>query len=227
MAVFLYKGKEYAIDVMNFLINSEDWDENFAEGMAPQLGIPLGLTKDHWLVIRMIRKVYLEEGDFPNIYETCSACGLRIPEMRKLFPSGYWRGACKLAGIIPWKGPNIPAFHPINLSGIKTFIEAYDKTYEVDARGFLVNPEEWDEYYAANKAMEMKMPEGTLNEKHWKIITYLREQFRRNREVPTVYETCEDNQIGVKELERLFPDGYHRGAVKLAGLRISGPPSRF
>jgi hypothetical protein len=25
----------------------------------------------------------------------------------------------------------------------------------------------------------------------------------------------------------LFPDGYHRSAVKLAGLRIGGPPSKM
>jgi tRNA 2-thiouridine synthesizing protein E len=227
MATFSYKGKAYQIDSMNFLTNTEDWDEDFAEGLAPQLGIPLGLTKEHWEVIKFIRKSFLEEGDFPNIYEICSACSLRIPEMRKLFPTGYWRGACKLAGVIPWKSHLAPEGHPVNLSGIMPFIEAYDKTYEVDARGFLVNPEDWDEYYAVNKAFEMKMNEGKLGDQHWKIIKFLRESYQRNREVPTIYETCEANHITVEEMERLFPDGYHRGAVKLAGLRIGGPSSKF
>ena len=33
-------------------------------------------------------------------------------------------------------------------------------------------------------------------------------------------ETCEANDIDIDELEQLFPDGYHRGAVKIAGLRL-------
>ena len=37
--------------------------------------------------------------------------------------------------------------------------------------------------------------------------------------VPTVYEACADNGLELEDLEQLFSDGYHRGAVKLAGLR--------
>jgi tRNA 2-thiouridine synthesizing protein E len=64
----------------------------------------------------------------------------------------------------------------------------------------------------------MKMREG-LTDKHWRIIRFLREHFRKNSVVPTLFETCEMNQIELDELETLFPDGYHRGAVKIAGLR--------
>jgi tRNA 2-thiouridine synthesizing protein E len=35
-----------------------------------------------------------------------------------------------------------------------------------------------------------------------------------------VTETCEANDLDIDELEQLFPDGYHRGAVKIAGLRL-------
>jgi tRNA 2-thiouridine synthesizing protein E len=35
-----------------------------------------------------------------------------------------------------------------------------------------------------------------------------------------VIETCEATDLDIAELERLFPDGYHRGAVKIAGLRL-------
>ncbi|MBA4392038.1 MAG: sulfurtransferase TusE [Desulfobacca sp.] len=226
MDTFSYKGKVYEVDSMNFLMNSNDWDENFAEGLAPQAGIPLGLTNEHWEVIKTIRKYFIEEGDFPNIYETCSTCGFRIPEMRKLFPHGYWRGACKLAGVISWGGPLGPVFHSINLSEMKPFIEAYDKTYEIDVRGFLINPDDWDEYYAVYRAYEMKIHDGKLSDRHWTIIKFLRESFQQKREIPTIYETCEANQIDLEELEHLFPDGYHRGAVKLAGLRVGGSPSK-
>ena len=59
-----------------------------------------------------------------------------------------------------------------------------------------------------------------LTDRHWQIIRYLRSRFERTGAVPTVYETCTANDIELDELERLFPDGYHRGAVKVAGLCV-------
>ncbi len=77
---------------------------------------------------------------------------------------------------------------------------------------------EWDEDFAINKSIELKMPES-LTDQHWKIIRFLRKRFQETGSVPTVYEACESNQIEIEDLERLFPDGYHRGAVKVSGLR--------
>ena len=59
---------------------------------------------------------------------------------------------------------------------------------------------------------------GPLTEKHWKIIYYLRARFAKTGKIPTIYETCGDNGIDIEEFGELFPDGYHRGAVKIAGL---------
>jgi tRNA 2-thiouridine synthesizing protein E len=67
---------------------------------------------------------------------------------------------------------------------------------------------------------DMKIHGGKLTDKHWQIIRFLREYYEKNDEIPTVYETCEANQINIEELDQLFPDGYHRGAVKIAGLRM-------
>ena len=91
------------------------------------------------------------------------------------------------------------------------------KTYEVNIRGFLINPQAWDKMYAIYKAHEMKMPK--LTDKHWQVITFLRQSFEKNNLVPTIYETCEACDIDLEKLQKLFPDGYHRGAVKIAGLR--------
>jgi tRNA 2-thiouridine synthesizing protein E len=51
-------------------------------------------------------------------------------------------------------------------------------------------------------------------------LNSIRKRFEETGTVPTVYETCEMNQIELEDLESLFPDGYHRGAVKIAGLRV-------
>ncbi len=226
MGIFSYKGKDYEIDSLNFLAKFEDWDENFAEGMALKLKIPRGLTIEHWDVIKWIHQYFLEKGVSPNVYETCRSCGLRIGEMRKLFPTGYWRGACKLAGLIAGGGHLGPAFDPAFQPETLPFMDVYNKTYEIDVRGFLVNPDDWDEYYAIYRAYGEKIPGGKLTDRHWKIIKFLRDSYQKNKEVPTIYETCDANQIDLEELEKLFPDGYHRSAVKLAGLRIGGPYSK-
>jgi tRNA 2-thiouridine synthesizing protein E len=213
MSTFVFMNKDYEVDSEGFLLDSNKWDEDFANGMAAEVKIENGLTRRHWDVIYFIRNTFKELGKCPLIYQTCKAQGIRLNQLRDLFPTGYLRGACKLAGITYKQGyvkyawvSDIPEVH-------------FEKVYQVDVRGFLIDPYEWDERFAVYKAYEMKMPEK-LGDRHWQIIYFIRESFNKNKQVPTVYETCEANQIEIDELERLFPDGYHRGAVKIAGLRV-------
>jgi tRNA 2-thiouridine synthesizing protein E len=93
-------------------------------------------------------------------------------------------------------------------------------SYRIDIWGFLVDPDEWNERFALLKAHEMKVP-GGLTDRHWEVLRYLRQEYYRIRTIPTVYETCDAVGIALDEFEQLFPDGYHRGAVKIAGLRAS------
>jgi tRNA 2-thiouridine synthesizing protein E len=220
MKNFSFEGKIYSVDSEGFLLDYNQWDENFAQGLAPEVKIPEGLTREHWKVIHFIRKAFKQDGECPLVYQTCKANGLHIKDLKTLFPTGYLRGACKLAGItykerfIDYYGEKEPEFRA---GGVRPEIE--EKVYRVNVRGFLVDPTEWDQNFALHKAHEMKMTEG-LGDKHWKIIHFLRDYFKQNGLVPTVYETCEANQIELDELERLYPDGYHRGAVKIAGLQV-------
>jgi tRNA 2-thiouridine synthesizing protein E len=141
---------------------------------------------------------------------------LNLQELQKLFPSGYLRGACKLAGIT-YKEGYLDQADLQELAERAIIGEEDRKTYEIDVRGYLINPQAWDKKFATYKAKEMKMPR--LTDKHWKVINFLRESFEKNNLVPTVYETCEATGIGLEEFQLLFPDGYHRGAVKISGLR--------
>ena len=208
----------YSADSDGFLPKAHQWDSEFAVQNAERVGIRGGLTKEHWDVIHFIRTSSADQGRCPLVYETCRQCGLSLKDLKRLFPTGYLRGACKLAGITYQEGymsqSNLPA------TGDDRDVLAANKTYKVDVRGFLVDPDDWDEYYAAFRAYDMKIAGGKLGEDHWKIIHFLRDRFTRDHEVPTVIETCEANGIDLDELERLFPDGYHRGAVKIAGLRV-------
>lgn len=212
-----FKDKSYDLDSEGFLSDFTQWDRDFPEAIAPQVKIVGGLSEKHWDVINYIRRVFDHEGRCPLIYEVCRAGNLNMHGFKKLFPAGYLRGACKLAGITykeGFIGRSIEA-----TSTQKVDIRSLDKLYQVDAFGFLANPYDWDRQFAELKAFELKMPEH-LTEAHWHIIFYLREYFKNNYMVPNVFETCEANNLDIEDLERLFPDGYQRGAIKTAGLRV-------
>ena len=216
MGTFSYKGKEYKIDDGGFLEKFEEWSEDFAEAIAPEVGIKHGLTKAHWDVIYFIRDSFKEVGKCPLVYQTCRMNNFRLKELQSLFPAGYLRGACKLAGITYKEGY---VKHSWLTATMRDAIAmATEKNYQVDARGFLVDAADWDEQFAVFKTHELKMPQ--LTEKHWKVINYMRNYYHQYKRVPTIFETGEANELEIEELAELFPDGYHRGAVKIAGLRV-------
>lgn len=229
MPIINIQGKAYCIDEDGFIEDFHEWDEQFAEHMAPRFAIPASLTPRHWDIIYFIRNYYLEKGICPLVYHTCKYNHLRIRELKELFPSGYLRGACRLAGITYAQGYHGSTGKPVAqkpVSGTEDKREKTPKkpprakkTYEVDAHGFLIDPDGWDEQFAIHKAIELKMP-MPLTEQHWRIIDFLRNQYTANGVVPVVYDICEAFKLEIEDLETLFPDGYHRGAVKLAGLRI-------
>ena len=66
----------------------------------------------------------------------------------------------------------------------------------------------------------MRIPLGKLTDDHWRIIYYLRDVYQVEHRIPNIYETCENCDLDLDSFEALFPDGYHRGALKIAGLRF-------
>jgi tRNA 2-thiouridine synthesizing protein E len=208
----------FEVDESGFLVHPEHWNQRFAEVKAPDVGIVGGLTHEHWDVINFIRNMYRIAGRTPLVYEASRQCGLTRAELKNLFPAGYLRGACKLAGITYREGYISQAYVPESTEDIEHITSK--KTYTVDVRGFLIDPNNWDEYYAASRAYDMKFPGGRLTDDQWHVIRYIRAHYAQTGEVPTVYETCEANQIELDELESMFPDGYHRGLIKIAGLRV-------
>jgi tRNA 2-thiouridine synthesizing protein E len=134
------------------------------------------------------------------------------------------RGACKIAGItyqdriVNYYGGKAPVSW-LKAGPEKTPPKPKEKIYPIDVFGFLVDFDAWDENYALNRAYEIDIE---LSDRHWELIYYLRDNFRKNNVVPTLYEFCESNKVELDELEKLFPKGYHRGLLKIAGLRVIG-----
>jgi tRNA 2-thiouridine synthesizing protein E len=208
-------NKQYTLDEYGYLDSLEQWDEAFAEGMAKCLGVYGGLTPEHWGFIRYLRRKFIKDKTVPLVVNACADNNIRLSRLAFLFPTGYHRGACKIAGI---NYRFMVDSNPMLTYESYSIIEA---EFRMTKMGFLESFEQWDERFAQIVASEWQLPEG-LTEKHWQMIKYLREYFSNTRTIPTVYAACKANGVEVEELRDLFPDGYRRGACRIAGLPFFG-----
>ncbi len=206
-----FNNKDYELDSHGFLKIADKWDQDFAEGIAKELGIYEGLTEEHWKIIRYLRKKFLEENTVPLIVKACADNKLRLNELRTLFPTGYHRGACKIAGI------NYEFMCDTDMWLTYESTLSKEPEFKVDEQGFLQDFEKWNVRFAHGIAHQWDLTEG-LTEKHWEIIRYLRDFYQHRKNIPTIYEVCKANNIALGEIGILFPGGYRRGACRAAGL---------
>ncbi len=71
----LIRGKEYEFDIHGYLDPPDQWDENFAEGLAVKIGIYDGLTEEHWKFVRYLRKKFIEEDKRMRYYDLAAVIG--------------------------------------------------------------------------------------------------------------------------------------------------------
>jgi len=86
---------------------------------------------------------------------------------------------------------------------------------EVDAEGFLLNPDQWTPEIAAEIAAESGI---TLSEKHWQVIDFCRRTNADKGAPPTVRGITKGTGISTKEMYQLFPRGPGILASRIAGL---------
>jgi TusE/DsrC/DsvC family sulfur relay protein len=91
------------VDAEGFLTDPAQWNEQIAETIAAQNGIP-ELTDRHWLVVRFMRDRYLQTGTAPSIRSLGKESGVPIKELYQLFPKGPAKLAAKIGGIPKPKG---------------------------------------------------------------------------------------------------------------------------
>lgn len=87
---------------------------------------------------------------------------------------------------------------------------------KVDGDGFLQEPGLWNRDVAEEFARIDGI--GGLSEKHWEIITYIRDFWQESDMAPTVRSLCKQSGLKLKEVYQLFPKGPARGACRIAGL---------
>jgi len=91
-----------AVDDEGYLIDPLEWSEAQAEAFARQENIRL--TEDHWDAIRFMRDYYREHQVAPDarfvIWHLAERLGpASRNKLFELFPYGYVKQACKIAGM--------------------------------------------------------------------------------------------------------------------------------
>ena len=87
---------------------------------------------------------------------------------------------------------------------------------ELDEEGFIQEPDKWTRALAEELAkIENAYP---MNEKHWKIVDYLRDYYLKYGVAPPIRMVVKKTGIALKQIYELFPSGPARGACKVAGL---------
>jgi dissimilatory sulfite reductase related protein len=103
MSMTLIADSPVDVDAEGFLTDPAQWNEQIAEAIAAQNGIP-ELTDRHWLVVRFMRDRYLQTGNAPSIHSLGKESGVPIKELYQLFPKGPAKLAAKIGGIPKPKG---------------------------------------------------------------------------------------------------------------------------
>lgn len=93
-------------DAEGYLVNPEDWDRAIARKLAAEE--ELDLDDDYWLVLDFMRDYYDEHGIAPDVRHLIAHladefnCDKKQAKKRvfELFPYGYVKQACKIAGMM-------------------------------------------------------------------------------------------------------------------------------
>jgi TusE/DsrC/DsvC family sulfur relay protein len=86
---------------------------------------------------------------------------------------------------------------------------------QVNDEGFLTQYDEWDEELAEVLAKNIDID---LTDEHWKVIRFLREDFKTQGETPTTRRVQTVGGVPTKEQFQLFPKKPAKKMAYIAGL---------
>lgn len=89
------------------------------------------------------------------------------------------------------------------------------KEVVVDDEGFMTQYDQWDEDIAAALAAAIEVD---MTDEHWKVIRFLREDFKEKGETPTIRRVSTLGGVDTKRLFQLFPKKPAKKMAYIAGL---------
>ncbi len=91
-----HNGKTYEVNEDGYLVNFDDWDENWVDYVRQSDGMEV-LTDSHRKVIENLREHYRKNNYIPLARLFSRAAGESLKVIFELFPSAI-SGSCKMAG---------------------------------------------------------------------------------------------------------------------------------
>ena len=91
-----------------------------------------------------------------------------------------------------------------------------DAPVEVDAEGFLTDPDQWNETIAEAIARENGI--GELTGRHWLVVRFMRDRYLATGTAPSIRSLGKESGVAIKELYQLFPKGPAKLAAKIGGI---------
>ena len=91
-----------------------------------------------------------------------------------------------------------------------------DLTVKFDAEGFMTDPNEWNKDIAVVLAKDEGIDE--LTDRHWAVINFVREEYARSGQPPTLRTITKQSGVPTKEVYDLFPKGPAKKVARIAGL---------
>ncbi len=92
-----------------------------------------------------------------------------------------------------------------------------DAPVDVDAEGFMTDPEQWNDEIARAIARENGVPE--LTDRHWHVVRFMRDRYLETGNAPSIRSLGKESGVPVKELYQLFPKGPAKLAAKIGGIQ--------
>lgn len=101
----MQSSENYHRDNEGYIVNPDDWNETFAQILATEEG--LELNQDYWTILNFMREYWQQHKIAPDLRHVLKHLaehhGVDKKAAKKhlfnLFPYGYVKQACKLAGM--------------------------------------------------------------------------------------------------------------------------------
>lgn len=87
---------------------------------------------------------------------------------------------------------------------------------ELDERGYMLEPDLWNDKVAGLLAEDEGIPDLTAD--HWHLIDYLREYHEEHDTAPMIRVLCKESGFSLPYIYELFENGPAKGACRVAGL---------
>ena len=91
-----------------------------------------------------------------------------------------------------------------------------DAPVDVDAEGFLTDPEQWNEEIARAIAAENGITE--LTDRHLLVVGFMRNRYLASGTAPSIRALGKESGVPIKELYQLFPKGPAKLGAKIGGI---------